>query len=564
MKFRFLCIILTVLGNFKEIYARWRNFVVKTKIVLGLLLITMFIGTLFFSSEIPQNTSKYMISEVAGVSNSLQTYANVTFSTFLGGAGDEYASSANALPVADMTTDANGNTIIVARTTSSDFPTENAYQENATGGYDVVIAKYDPTGSIIFSTYFGGSGDDWGTSIQTDSSGDIYIMGTSDSSDLPLVNSYQNYIAGGLDIFVAKISADGQELLYSTFIGGSNGDWGYGIALDSSDNMIITGSTFSTDFPTSNPIQDTIGGGGSGVDAFITKLSTDGQSLVFSTYLGAIGHDWGWDIITDSQDNIIFTGGTALGSFTTSGAFQEDPAGGYDVHVTKISSSGTMVFSTLIGGSVDDRGRTLSLDNEENILVTGSTSSNDFPTKTADQKERAGGQEAFLAKLKADGTALLASTYLGGSGSEEGFGVQQTPSGKVIVIGETTSADFPSKAHLHETNEHNGAYDGFIAIYSQDCKSLLSASFFGAEGNDYPRGLSVNGNKFSLLGYTSSSGFPVKNAHQAFKAGQYDLFITQLEYDLSELTAPSSTPFNLILSLISLIGFTIVTARRRK
>ena len=255
--------------------------------------------------------------------------STLVYATYLGGSGADVGQG--------IKVDSSGNAYIVGYTFSSDFPTHNALQTSNAGPPDAFVAEVNPSGSaLVFSTYLGGSGDDRGFGIALDASGNIYITGASQSTDFPTESSvFQASNRGNGDAFVSKLNSTGSALMYSTFLGGSGVDRGYAIAVDSSGNAYITGFTQSTDFPTRSPVQAVLGiSGGSScgttlcADAFVTELNPSGSGLVYSTYLGGSGADFGQAIALDSSGYPYVTGSTSSANFPAiAGALQGSLAG---------------------------------------------------------------------------------------------------------------------------------------------------------------------------------------------------------------------------------------------
>jgi hypothetical protein len=355
------------------------------------------------------------------------------YSTFIGG------SSTPAYPerLDSIAVDGAGNAYLAGRTTADDFPTTtDALQPDFRGGSrDAVVVKLNADGNaLLYSTYLGGSGADDATDIVMDGTGNAYITGRTTSTDLPTVNPMQATNGGAYDAFVAKLNTDGSALLYSTYLGGTGDENSYGsdphhltgkIALDSVGNIYVTGSTDSPDFPTANALQRAFGGGD--YDAFVTKLALgEAQpSLFYSTYLGGNGEDRPYDIALDSAGNAYLTGQTSSTDFpTTPGAYDRFYGGDpIDVFVTKLSADGnTLVYSTFLGGNGEDAGNGIAVDSAGNVYITGKTYSTDFPvTPGALDTTLSGGRDAFVAKLNAAGDDLVYSTYLGGSSWDYGF-----------------------------------------------------------------------------------------------------------------------------------------------
>jgi hypothetical protein len=446
------------------------------------------------------------------------TLTGLGYSTLLGG-GSTYA---NAIAV-----DSAGNTYVTGRT-GTGLPTLNPMQAQCAGGMDAFVAKLDPSGALLYSTYLGGSGTDIGLGIAVDSAGNACITGQTTSTSFPTLHAFQNTYGGGTsDAFLTRLGPDG-TLLYSTYLGGNNvedntigsGD----VAVDDAGNAYVTGLTNSTTFPTTgnalqtvNPATDsatsfvtklntTVSGTSSlvystyltgtatygiAVDAtgaayltgwaatgftttpgaflttqpspvttsasFAAKLSTDGSALVYATYLN-VGQ--GWSIAVDGSGDACLTG-ECSSSPTTPGAFQTAPGGGQDGFVTELNAAGSgLVYSTYLGGSLQDQGRGIALDSAGHLFVTGFTSG-DFPIQNAFQPTEAGQSDAFLAELDPSQTgaaSLIESSYLGGSSVDQGYGIAVDGSGNAYVSGETESQDFPTVNAFQTTNSGLAAF----------------------------------------------------------------------------------------------------------
>ncbi|VVB67772.1 Beta-propeller repeat protein [uncultured archaeon] len=313
---------------------------------------------------------------------------------------------------------------------------------------------------LKYSTYLGGSSYDIGYCIAVDGSGNAYIMGRTGSEDFPIKNAYHPTLPGSFNAFITKLTLAGDALVYSTYLGGGAEDSGHGIAVDGNGNAYLTGSTTSANFPTKNAYQSVNVGS---TDAFVTKLNSAGNALVYSTYLGGSSYDSGGGIAIDDSGDVYVTGYTSSTNFPTNNAYQSANAGKEDAFVAKLSPAGKkLVYSTYLGGSNSDYGYGIAVDDRGNTYVTGGTYSTDFPTKNAYQDTIGGTENAFVAELSPAGKKLLYSTYLGGIGTFQiGFGIAIDDRGNIYVAGVTDSTNFPTKNAFQSANA--GKYDAFVA-----------------------------------------------------------------------------------------------------
>jgi hypothetical protein len=445
------------------------------------------------------------------------------YSTYLGG---------NDLDAGyGITVDSSGNAYVAGATASTNFPTKNPLQPSYDGGqYDCFVAKLNPTGSaLVYSTFFGGSGDDSALFIAVHSSGSAYITGSTTSTNFPTKNPLQASFGGGTDAFVAKLNSTGSALVYSTYIGGSGREYGTGIAVDSSGNAYVAGGTTSTNFPTKNPLQPGYGGGQ--YDAFVAKLNPTGSAFVYSTFLGGSDLDFGYGVAVDSSGDAYVAGYTESTDFPTENPVQASNAGGLDAFVAEINPTGSaLVYSTYLGGSGDENCYGLALDNSGNAYIMGSTASTDFPTVNALQPKYGGGAtDAFVAQLNSTGSAVVYSTYLGGSGADVAFGITVDSSANAYVSGYTTSTNFPTKNPL-QPGYGGGQYDAFVAKLNPTGSGLLYSTYLGGNNDDFGQGIAVgsSGNAY-VTGYTGSTNFPTVNPLQPkYGGGQYDAFVAKI------------------------------------
>ncbi len=438
----------------------------------------------------------------------------VIYSTYLGGSGKESGCGGIAI-------DSSGNAYIAGYTYSDDFPTTaSAFQGSRAGDRDGYVTKIDASGSaLVYSTYLGGSGFDWpcGWSIVIDSSRNAYVVGVTGSTDFPTTASaFQGSYAGGTwDVFVTKINPSGSALVYSTYIGGSDKDAGWSIAVDSSGNAYIAGYSYSGDFPTTASALQGSHAGGGGKDVIVVKINASGSDLLYSTYLGGSGtDDYGHGIAVDSSGNAYVTGKTNSTDFPTASPLQASNAGGRDVFVTKINPSGSaLLYSTYLGGNDNDFGMGIITDSSGNAYLTGKTKSTDFPTASALQASNAGGWDAFVSGINASGSALLYSTYLGGSGTDIGWGVALD-----------SSNDCPTAYPRRGSNAGDSAYPG------RSC-------------TDFGRRIALGGLNIYITGRTNSTDFPTVSPLYGSNAGGNDAFVTKIMLDQTIPGGPGGRVF---------------------
>lgn len=369
---------------------------------------------------------------------------------------------------------------------------------------------------LVFSSCFGGSGNDTGLSITVDSLGNIYVVGSTSSFDFPLINPEDSSINGESDCFVFKLDSSGQ-LEYSTFLGGSGSDEANDIAVDSNGNAYVTGYTTSQDFPIINAFDESYNGG---KDCFVTKISPDGNRLLFSSYLGGSGDDVGSSLAIDYTESVYITGwSTNHSSSNDFPIINSDPmllGGGLaDCFIVKLNPTGdTLYYSTLVGGSGYDCSLSIAVDSEANAIITGETHSQDFPTSEALDNHLDGVSDAFLLKLNASGNGIYYSTFLGGARGERGNSLIIDPQGDTYIIGTTSSHDYPV-ANAYD-DSFNGENDCFITKINPSGDVLLYSSYVGGSDTDRASALAIDafGNAF-VTGFTESSDFPVVKAYDS-------------------------------------------------
>lgn len=399
---------------------------------------------------------------------------NLLASTYIGGKGADYVYS--------MVLDSSANVYVAGITNSSDFPTTaGAYEQSYKGGeYDAFIIKLSTDlKTLLSSTYFGGSGIDYGASIALDSSWNVYLTGMTDSEDLPTTPGvYDVSYNGGYDVFISKLSNSLDALLASTYIGGSNYEIASSVVLDNSGNVVIGGRTKSSDYPTVAGAYDASYNGG--YDIFISRLSGSLGSLLSSTYLGGTGNDYGYSLALDNTGNIFIAGYTQSSDFpVTEGAYDTGHNGSYDVFVSKFPGSlSSLLASTYLGSTDDDRGRAIVLDVNGNVYVTGYTKSSTFPnTSGAYDRVHNGNWDVFVTKLSPYLSAVFSSTFIGGTGDDMGYHLAVDSSGNVYVTGYTLSSGFPTTEGAYDT-EINGT-DLFVLKFAAADQYLLTVNRVG-------------------------------------------------------------------------------------
>jgi hypothetical protein len=451
----------------------------------------------------------------------------LVYSTYLGGGGDDQGIG--------VALDASGKAYVTGVTSSTDFPVTNgAAQATKAAASDIFITKLNATGTAaLYSTYIGGSGNDEGLGIAVDLAGGAYVTGFTDSTNFPVTQgSVQTTRGGGTDAFVLKLNSVGTGLSYSTYLGGDLDEEGYGVAVDTSGNTYAAGVTDSANFPTNAGFQTTKSAGS---DAFISKLNFNGTVLSHSTFIGGDGLDWGFAVTTDAGGNAYVAGVTGSSNFpTTSGSLQNALGGPADGFITKVNTTiagpTSLAYSTYLGGSGFDMCAGVALDATGSAYVTGLTASSNFPTTGgASQTAGGGSSDAFVSKIHANGSSLLYSTYLGGSGPDWGRGITVDTSGQAYVTGSTESPNFPVVAGAFQSSGA-GKSDAFASKVNAAGTSLVYSSYLGGSNPDDGFGITSDlaGNVL-VTGTTFSNNFPVtQGAFQTIDTGGGDTFLAKI------------------------------------
>lgn len=434
-----------------------------------------------------------------------------------------------------------------------------------TNGSDVTVYKLSPGGSeLVYTSIFGGSNYDHGTAIAVDEYGQAYVTGGTDSADFPILNAFQGSLVGASDAFVAKLNQAGNALVYSTYLGGGR-ESAIGITVDSAQRAYVTGSTYSTDFPTHLPIQAALKGA---PNVYITALNQSGSTLLYSTYLGGSGSDIPAGIAIDPSNNVYVAGTTTSTDFPVKNALQPKNNNNQTISFTtgflaKIYPTGPqLLYSTYLGGSLGETIGGVAADTSGNAYVAGQTASPDFPVANAYQST--GGpllgeatqcplgnySTAFVSKFNPKGSALVYSTYLGQIEPDDDFpgvsgcsaelplqngatGIAVDSSGNAVVTGYTYSDNFPV------TNESgnpgasgNCSTSAFITRFNLSGSALLYSSYFGGEAE--------SGNEADICtgsGGTTVSGIALDPLGSAYIVGPPNAFLyfplTPAAYELT-------------------------------
>jgi hypothetical protein len=476
------------------------------------------------------------------------------YSTFLGSSGGEEARG--------IAIDSTGNAYITGLTNSITFPGVNggsSQPANGGGSSDVFVTKINSTGTaILYSTFFGGAGREEGWSIAVDSAGYSYVTGPTDSATLPGVNgsSLQQTLGGGVrDGFVLKLNPTGTAIVYSTFLGGNRVDLGAGIAVDGAGNTYVTGYTESTTFLGINgsSLQPTHAGGVE--DAFVTKLNPTGTAIIYSTFLGGNRFDRGLSIAVDISGNAYVTGRTESDTFPGVNGSSIQPSnlnsgggGAADAFVTKLNPSGTAIlYSTFLGGNGDDRGLGIAVDGAGSVYVAGFTFSDTSTfigvNSSSIQSTYGGSGDSFVMKINPPGTAVLYSTFLGGSEQDVGLGIAVDGAGNSFVTGATLSTTFPGVNGSSIQPATAGSGDAFVTKINQTGTAIVYSTFLGGSAADGGAGIAVDsaGNAY-ITGITGSSTFPgvTGSSIQPAIGGFADAFVTKIGKAAPTLIAQAS------------------------
>ena len=424
--------------------------------------------------------------------------------------------------------DSAGNLFLTGDSFSSDF-LRTATPTNS----DVFIGKLASNGLLLSYTFFGGGKNDTATALNVDAAGNIYMAGSTQSPDFPIFNSIGQFLNGNSDAFAVKLTPAGDQFFYSSLVGGSGEETGVSIAADTIGNAYLSGRTSSQDYPTFAPIQPAYGGGAS--DAFISKIMPDGKSFSYSTFLGggAAENEGGRSGISiDSAGNAYVVGDTQSVDFPTSNALRTTKSGSAtssDGFAAKIDPTGTnFIYATYLGGSEDDSAFAIGADKVGNAYVTGRTKSTSF-TGSGVTRPTTATSDAFVAKLNANGSALSYLTFIGGApGDESGNAIVVDSSGNAVIAG-SAGEGVPTTNSVQSFSRGGG--DAFVAKLGQN-GAVTFSSYLGGSAEDTAQavGLDAEGSIY-FAGFTSSTDLVTASPLVRENRGGRDILIAKIDPD---------------------------------
>jgi PKD repeat protein len=448
------------------------------------------------------------------------------WATYYGGSDSDYGYS--------VAVDGSGNVYMAGTTYStSGIASSGAYQTSKGGSDDAFLVKFNASGSRQWTTYYGGSSTEDGSSVAVDGSGNVYMAGyTYSTSGIASSGAYQTSNGGGsnYDAYLVKFNSSGSRQ-WATYYGGSGNDFGYSVAVDGSGNVYMSGYTTSTSGIASSGAYQTSNGGGYS-DAYLVKFNSSG-SRQWATYYGGSGNDYGWSVTVDGSGNVYLAGHTYKGTsgIASSGAYQTSYGGGEDdAYLVKFNSGGSRQWATYYGGSSFDWGYSVAVDGSGNVYMAGRTSSTSgIASSGAYQTSNGGGGnfDAFLVKFNSSGSRQWA-TYYGGSDLDDGFSVAVDDSGNVYIIGQTSSTSGIASSGAYQTS-HGGGGDAFLVKFNKS-GSRQWATYYGGSGDDYGWSVAVDGSgNVYMAGYTySTSGIASSGAYQtSHGGGTLDAFLAK-------------------------------------
>ena len=466
------------------------------------------------------------------------------YGTYLGGTGTETAFA--------IKTDASGNAYVTGDTTDISFPTTTG-PFGVSGGTDVFVTKLGPDGSgVVFTTYLGGSANDFGNDLDVDAAGNVYVVGKTLSADFPTTTgAFDETLSGSSDGFVLKLNSDGTSVVYGSYLGSNlSNDEAHGVAVDGSGQAHVTGTATGTAFAATTGAYQTVHGGGS--DAYLTIFSADGSSLVYGSYFGGTAGEDAYDIALDGTGNVYITGKTngTDTPVTAGSALQASSGGGIDTFFAKFNPAGAgaadLLYSTYLGGGLADAGASISVDDSGKAYIVGITLSSDFDTTVGAYDTSFSGtdDDGFLTVIdpnQSGAASLVYSTKIGGSAADDASGVAVDSSGTAWITGTTLSASFPTTGDAHDATK-NGTRDAYLMAIDPTgggAADLVYSTFLGGAANEFGNDIALDANdNIYLAGETSSGDFDATaGSYDEALAGTSDGFVAKFSAD----TSPSIT-----------------------
>ncbi len=433
--------------------------------------------------------------------------------------------------------DGSNNVIVAGFTESTNFPVQHAVQTSYQGGaYDPVIIKVSPGGVLQWATYYGGSEGDGCYDVAADASGDIVVIGSTGSTDFPTRNAIQPNQAGNGDSFLVKLGSTG-TVQWSTYFGGSGQERFSAVAMDENGSIFAGATTESSNFPLKKPFQNSIAGN---FDIVLFKLTGTG-ALEWSTYYGGSALDYMRAIDVDANGNAAFSGLSRSGNIPLPNQSMSVPSRGDDLIIGRISSSGHLIRATRYGGSgyegdpINGRTGSLACGPDAMVAITAGTNSTDLPVRNAIYSSAQGGKDALIAVLDSSGRFVMGG-YLGGNGGDEGLGITFYANGRMIIAGSTSSSNFPLVAA--QQTALAGSSDAFVTR-ADTGGGINWSTYFGGSALDIAEGVLIdNAGRVVVAGSTTSSDLPVQNPIQASNGGGQDIMI--LSFFDASVTPPDS------------------------
>lgn len=457
----------------------------------------------------------------------------LAFSSYLGGGMFD--------AITAVASDSAGNLYLGGWTESSDFPALNGLQPLSGGRIDGFVAKVNPSGQLLFSTYLGGTNEDRVQAIVVDGAGVITVAGLTNSLNFPMLNPARGALSGGRDAFVTRLYPAGNQLVFSTYWGGTAHDAALAIALDFSGNVVVGGETASTDFPTLAALSATSGGG---VDGFLARFTPAG-AVLSSTYLGGGADDRVRGVAVRGDGTLHLTGSTASSNFPVLAANYPTLGGSMDAFYMRLNTNASAISqSTYLGGSggsslSEEAGYGVTIDTLGRTWIAGATPSADFPGVAGGFQSihGGGGCDGFVAVFTSSGS-LEWATYLGGGGLDAATSIS-AGSGYVGLAGYTTSNNLPVAGALQTARA--GEYDAFWAAFPIASNTPLYVSYLGGAGSDSALAVSAFGGGLAVAGSTLSSNFPLQTAVQSSNPGSYGGFVSRFRFGPGPIAvSPSS------------------------